>query len=119
MVVRHDVTMYDEALSCPTQAGGVKMNAQTIQIRKKGQVTLPSDVRRELGWDEGTKIIVSREGDRLVFERPESIVTRLAGSLTAFANPANQYRDIQEIIDDEREAFENAVVEDVMRELEE
>lgn len=93
------------------------MTNTIITIRGKGQITLPTDIRRALGWHEGDRVVAVLRGDSVVLERPEKSVTRVYGALSDYAHSANRGRTIQEIIDDERDAFEQAVVEDVLDEL--
>jgi len=50
------------------------------KVSSKGQVTVPKDVRRALGVEEGDTVIVHIEGDRAFMERTPGFVD-LAGSL--------------------------------------
>lgn len=89
------------------------------RIKERGQMTIPVELRRELGWGDGDVIAVHREGGRLILERPEDIIEELFGGLHAYADPANRYRDIQSIVEEERESFELGVAEEVAEELHE
>ena len=39
-----------------------------VKITVGGRITLPKDTRDELGWIEGTRLRVLREGERLILE---------------------------------------------------
>lgn len=39
-----------------------------MKITVGGRITLPKDTRDELGWIEGTRLRVLREGERLILE---------------------------------------------------
>lgn len=44
-------------------------------ITHKGQITLPADVRRQLGLRSGQKVAVRVEGERIVIDAPQSLAT--------------------------------------------
>ncbi len=79
-------------------------------VTRKGQVTLPVEIRRRLGLKEGDKVafVESEQGIQVV--RPESVVARTAGMLKseiAMMSP-----------DDERQAAEQAIADEVARRME-
>ena len=45
------------------------------KLKHKGQVTIPADIREELGLDEGSYLEVKREGSNIVLT-PKEIVDR-------------------------------------------
>ena len=45
------------------------------KVKQKGQVTIPADIREELGLDEGDYVEVTREGSRIVLT-PKEVVER-------------------------------------------
>lgn len=51
---------------------------ETITVTTKGQITIPADLRRELQISEGTKLIVTREGEALKII-PVPKLSQLAG----------------------------------------
>ena len=76
-------------------------------MTSKGQLTIPIDIRRELGWSGGSTLEVVLDGDRVVVRAAQSVTERTAGILS-------QYRlDRPVSRDDERAAFERAIAEDV------
>ena len=81
-------------------------------VTRKGQITVPAEIRRALGIREGDKLAVSVADDtRQVRLRPVRSVAELTfGALT----PARPPEDIQE----QRRAFEEAAAEEVVAETE-
>lgn len=51
---------------------------ETVTVTTKGQITIPADLRRKLEITEGTKLIVTREGDTLKII-PVPKLSQLAG----------------------------------------
>jgi len=51
---------------------------ETITVTTKGQITIPANLRRELQISEGTKLIVTREGEALKII-PVPKLSQLAG----------------------------------------
>ena len=87
----------------------------TIQIPKtgvvtrKGQITIPVDVRKELNLHEGDKVEFVVEGDEIIVRRARSFAERTSG---IFA----EYRLERPLtIAEEREFFEQGVAEDAER----
>jgi antitoxin PrlF len=52
--------------------------AETVTVTSKGQITIPSKLRRELRIVEGEKLLVIREGDAIKI-LPVPRLSRLAG----------------------------------------
>ena len=79
-------------------------------VTRKGQITVPAEIRRALGIREGDKLAVSVADDaRQVRLRPVRSVAELTfGSLT----PGRPVGDVQE----QRREFEEAAAEEVMAE---
>jgi AbrB family looped-hinge helix DNA binding protein len=46
-----------------------------VKVQEKGQVTLPTKIRREVGLDPGDYVTIEREGDRIVLI-PQEIAPR-------------------------------------------
>ncbi|HET8524785.1 MAG TPA: AbrB/MazE/SpoVT family DNA-binding domain-containing protein [Thermomicrobiales bacterium] len=87
------------------------MSRNITIVTRKGQITIPAGVRRELGIREGDRMTVTREGDRLLLESQMSIVERTAGMLS-------KYRLDQPLsAEEERAATEKAIAEEVAREM--
>lgn len=54
----------------------------TVVLGKQGRFVIPSDIRSELGFNEGDALSVQRVGTRLVIERPDDATHSLRGMLT-------------------------------------
>jgi AbrB family looped-hinge helix DNA binding protein len=77
------------------------MDATGVTVSKRGYIVLPASLRREMGIKPGTKIILSRDHDRIVLTPVASFTERLRG-LTAQSfgkTPEN----IDQYIDRERD----------------
>lgn len=61
------------------------MNRTTLT--SKGQLTIPIDIRRELGWETGAKLEIVREGDRVFIQPARSVAERTGGSLSKYRLP--------------------------------
>lgn len=59
--------------------------AQTITLRRKGQMTLPSEIREALNLDEGDQLIVHIVDDQVVLTRPFDIIERTSGIFAEYA----------------------------------
>jgi len=78
-------------------------------ITRKGQVTIPLEIRRALSLNEGDKIAFEVEGDRVRIARRDSVVTRTAGALSSDAPMLSP--------EEERQAAEHAIAQDVMKRM--
>jgi len=81
-------------------------------VTRKGQITLPVEIRRALGIKEGDKVELSLgdAGQALVILRPvRSIAEATFGAIA----PRKQPEDFQEL----RRGFEDGVAEEVMAEV--
>src|SRR5690348_1672903 len=78
-------------------------------LTRKGQITVPVEIRRRLGLERGDKVVFVEEGDVVLLKPAQSIAERTAGILA-------QYRkDPPPTPQEERAAFEQAVAEDVVK----
>ncbi|MBI2761949.1 MAG: AbrB/MazE/SpoVT family DNA-binding domain-containing protein [Chloroflexi bacterium] len=78
-------------------------------VTRKGQVTVPAEIRQALGIKQGDKVAFTWDGREARLARAESVVARTAGALRS-GIPAGSPRD-------EKAAFERAVAEDVIEEM--
>jgi AbrB family looped-hinge helix DNA binding protein len=76
------------------------MNAIGVTVSKRGYIVLPAGLRKEMGIKPGTRIILSRDHDRLVLTPVASFTERLHG-LTARCFGITP-EDIDRYIDRER-----------------
>jgi len=89
--------------------GESRMTEHTAVITRKGQVTVPAEIRRELGLSRGDRLTFVSEHGAVRIEKRGSVVERTAGILKKYALglPAEA----------EREAFEQAVADDVVERM--
>jgi len=62
---------------------------RAIRVRHKGQVTLPADIRSELGIEEGDKLFIERRGKEIVLISSQDAVDPSAGVLAEYAYTRN------------------------------
>jgi AbrB family looped-hinge helix DNA binding protein len=78
-------------------------------ITRKGQITLPVEMRRALDLKQGDRIAVSLDGTDLRLRRAGGVVERTAGIFKTDRQPLSPQ--------DERAEFEKGVAEEVMRSM--
>lgn len=86
--------------------------SKSIKLREKGQVTIPADILKVLGWDPGAQLSLIRRGNAISIELPEAVVERSFGVLAELADPDALTKSIDQIIDGEDAALEAAIVEE-------
>ena len=79
------------------------------RMTSKGQVTVPAELRRELGLEPGDRVEFVWENGSVSIRKAESIVRKLAGSVTP--PPGRENWTWDEI----REFTEREVAKDVLR----
>ncbi len=87
------------------------MRERLTTVTRKGQITLPAEIRHALGIQEGDKVAVALvEGDeaQVVLKPVKSVAEMTYGSVT----PRKQPEDFKEL----RRAFAEGVAESVMAE---
>ncbi len=75
------------------------MRERLTVVTRKGQITVPADIRRALGLKEGDKVSLVLEDDNKVWLTPAgSVVARTAGALKSARKPltAEQLRQAAE-----------------------
>lgn len=87
------------------------MATQTTKMTRKGQVTIPADIRNALDLHEGDHFIVHQDDHRVILERASDMVDRTAGVFAKYA------REAAVSPSDERAWFEQAVAEEVAASL--
>jgi len=75
-------------------------------VTRKGQITVPSEIRRELGITEGDRVIFALNDGELTLRAAGSVVEATAGAFKGYG-PALTAEEL-------REAAENAIAEDVV-----
>lgn len=79
------------------------------RMTSKGQVTVPADLRRELGLEPGDQVEFIQENGSIQVRKAESIVMKLAGSVKP--PPGRENWTWEQI----REFTETEIAKDVMR----
>ena|ERR687895_521611 len=90
----------------PTHYETSDMNEQLTVVTRKGQVTIPVDIRRALGIKEGDKVAFVVEDNQVKLTRKGSVVEQTAGALQS---------DIPALTpQEERDAAEQAIAEEAI-----
>ena len=76
-------------------------NAVSVNVGKQGRLVIPANLRRSLGIEEGDRVIVRQEDERLVIEKRETIEQRLKAR---FAHIPKDRSLVDELIAERREA---------------
>jgi len=77
------------------------MNSTKVTVSRRGYVVLPARLRKEMDIKAGTKVLLTKENDRIILQPVSSFTERLSG-LTAksFGKTAE---DVSKYIDCERQ----------------
>jgi len=78
----------------------------TIRVSSNGRLTIPAAIRRQRGWEPGTRLRVEERDDG-IFLRRLCAVTELRGILRDYAKPGTTWEQ-------EREAAEQSMAEEAM-----
>jgi AbrB family looped-hinge helix DNA binding protein len=87
------------------------MLARRTTVTRKGQVTIPIDIRRKLGIKEGDKLAVEEHDDEIVFKRAKGFAESTAGIFAKYRLP------VPLTPEQEREAFGQAVADEVVESM--
>ncbi len=55
---------------------------RSIKVSAKGQITLPSDIQKEIGIKKGDEMVLIKKGEKIILEKPERIAKRLKDDFT-------------------------------------
>jgi AbrB family looped-hinge helix DNA binding protein len=94
---------------CTTYQEGQEMKEHRSVVTRKGQITIPAEIRRALNIKEGDKVTITLQENEVKVSRTGSVVETTAGALKS-AMPALS-------IEEERRAAEQAIAEDVMERM--
>ncbi len=50
---------------------------KTVKVSQKGQIVIPIDIQRELNIKKGDKLILVKEGRRLMLEKPQRFAKKI------------------------------------------
>jgi AbrB family looped-hinge helix DNA binding protein len=88
------------------------MSEYTSVMTRKGQITVPAEIRRTLGLKEGDRVSFIQDGDDIRLVPTGSITERTAGIARRYYHgPAPTEAEL-------REAFERGVAEEVIASME-
>lgn len=87
------------------------MTTRQTTVTRKGQITIPVEIRRALKLNEGDQVAVERHGDAVLLRRAVSATDRTAGVLADYRLPTPLSAD------DERASFGRAVADEVAASL--
>jgi AbrB family looped-hinge helix DNA binding protein len=87
------------------------MSMHETVITRKGQITIPIEIRRSLGLTEGDRIAVEQVGDVVQLRRAIDVVERTAGVLKKYLQGPPKS------IAEEKEAFERGVADEVIESM--
>ena len=59
------------------------MTEAIVRVNEQGRVTIPVDLRQQLGLVYGSKLIARLEGKRIVLEQPEEAFARLRSTFNS------------------------------------
>jgi antitoxin PrlF len=67
-------------------------------VTRKGQITIPAEIRRSLGLEIGDQVVLVLEGEQVCLARTDSVVARTAGMLNSARPPlaAEALREVTE-----------------------
>ena len=87
------------------------MKTYQSRMTSKGQITVPADLRKELGLKPGDRVEFVREDGSIRIQRAGSVVARVAGSLSSYVTgPPLEADEIHEIA-------EQAIADEYMRRM--
>ncbi|HET7612949.1 MAG TPA: AbrB/MazE/SpoVT family DNA-binding domain-containing protein [Gemmatimonadaceae bacterium] len=95
------------------------MVVHSVNVRHKGQMTLPVEIREELGIRDGGRILLERRGNEWVLVRPEDLVDQLAGSLSDYATDEPLQWDRDELWAEIAEERDNRVFQQIAEDADE
>lgn len=84
-------------------------------LTSKGQLTIPHRVREDMGLKAGEKVGFMRQGDDWVLIRPSDLTKRTYGMAKRYSEAMGRTYTIEE----ETEAYERAVAEEVLQSMNE
>lgn len=71
-----------------------------VKMGLQGRIVIPAELRRALGVKAGSTLVVRVEGQSLILEKPETILTRLK---SGFSKLSQNVSLSQELINERRE----------------
>ena len=87
------------------------MATHTMTVTRKGQATIPVEIRRSLELTGGERVIVEQQGEVVLLRRASSVAERTAGILAKYRlstplTPGQERADFEQAVADEVAACE-------------
>jgi AbrB family looped-hinge helix DNA binding protein len=77
-----------------------------VQVRERGQFTIPAEIRRQMGIEEGDVFSLIQLGDTLVATRKKLVAPDVARAIEALMGEGGvTLSDLLEGLDEQREAY--------------
>ena len=76
------------------------MQTITVTVSNRGYIVLPASIRKELEIKPGSKMLISREKDKLILKAVPSFTKKLAGMTKQ--SIANTVKEVDAYIDEQR-----------------
>jgi AbrB family looped-hinge helix DNA binding protein len=92
-----------------TYQEGQEMKEHRSVVTRKGQITIPAEIRRALNIKEGDKVAITLQENEVKVSRTGSVVEKTAGALKSAMLPLSPQ--------EERQRAEQAIAEDVVRRM--
>lgn len=86
------------------------MAGHTTKVTRKGQITIPIEIRKAHGIEEGDLIYLHEQGGQIILESSSDWVTKTSGVFAKYAHNVDHP-------DPDRELFERAVADEVAQSL--
>ena len=51
-----------------------ELTFKKVKVSDKGQISIPTDMRREIGIKKGDELLLIRKGRKIVLEKPEGVI---------------------------------------------
>jgi AbrB family looped-hinge helix DNA binding protein len=91
---------------------GQEHGMATTKVTRKGQITIPIEIRKELDIREGDHLLVRKVDDKIILENNRDWATRTAGIFKEYARNVPHLEP-----GEERRWFEEAVADEVIRSM--
>ena len=77
-----------------------------VQVRERGQFTIPAEMRREMGIQDGDLFTLIRLGETLIATRKRLVAPEIARAIEALMQEAGvTLEDLLEDLEEQREAY--------------
>ena len=67
------------------KAAADELKFRSIKVSARGQITLPSDIQKEIGIRKGDEMLLIRKGEKIILEKPDRVARKFK----------DEFRDIQ------------------------